>query len=91
MQCLICGSEEMKVNGNVKRGIKTDLRQRQCVDCGAIYTAFENLFDIIIDGEQVPLASLDRETVQAMQDAYMSKKVNFLRNQLTLFNNAENN
>ena len=71
--------------GNVKRGLKMDIRTRQCADCGAIYTAMESLYDITIDGGQQLIASLDIRTVKSMQESYMSKKTRALRNQLQLF------
>lgn len=75
MQCPVCGCEELRAVGNVKRGAKRDVRTRECTDCGMLFTTFETAPYLKLNGQNVAWDELKRlKIADELQDKYIENK-----------------
>lgn len=87
MQCPVCGSEELRVIGNPKRGLKSDVRVRRCTECGMEFVTVETAPYLKLSGQNVTLEELKRlKILDELQDKYIeNKKRSFAQNGASLF------
>lgn len=87
MQCPICGGEELRVVGNPKRGLKSDVRERKCTECGMEFIAVETAPYLKLSGQNITLDELKRLGIlNELQDKYIeNKKRSFKQHGASLF------